>query len=100
MPPIAYILEAYMVLVLIVFLILILFRPKPALTPSKSDLGILNTDHELYEPFRRHDQYGPLGAKQQSLLEYLRLAVFTVTLSPLKFFGAFACVFSVHMMCR
>lgn len=100
MSTIVYALEAVMILVLIVFVLLLSFRPKPARIPSKSSSGVLNTDHDLYEPFKRHDQYGDLGAKPQPMLEYLRLAVLTVFLTPLRFYGAFMCVLSVHIMCR
>ncbi|BDA43236.1 Lysophosphatidylcholine acyltransferase 1 [Coccomyxa sp. Obi] len=67
---------------------------------SKSDSGPLNLQNELYEPFVRHDQYGPLGAKPQPLLEYLRLAVLLVTLAPIKFTSATLCVVAVHLLCR
>lgn len=97
---IGYILEAFMVLVFTVFLLLLLFRPKPAIVRSKSDTGPLNLQNELYEPFVRHDQYGPLGAKPQPLLEYLRLAVLLVTIAPIKFASATLCVVGVHLSCR
>lgn len=100
MSAIGYIIEAFMVLVLIVFALLVLFRPKPALPQKKSDTGPLDFNNELYEPFQRHDQYGALGAKPQPMLEYLRLAVLLVTIAPFKFMSAFICVLSVHLMCR
>ncbi|CAL8468772.1 g8313 [Coccomyxa elongata] len=97
---IGYVIEAFMILVFTVFLLLLFFRPKPATVRSKSDTGPLNLQNELYEPFVRHDQYGPLGAKPQPLLEYLRLAVLLVTIAPIKFASATLCVVGVHVLCR
>ncbi len=97
---IGYVIEAFMILVFTVFLLLLFFRPKPATVRSKSDTGPLNLQNELYEPFVRHDQYGPLGANPQPLLEYLRLAVLLVTIAPIKFASATLCVVGVHLLCR
>ena len=90
----------YMLFVLIVLLALLRLRPRPARPQPKDATGVLSTDDELYDAFRRRDQYGLLGAQPQPLLEYLRLAVLLTTLAPLKLLCTFSCVFAVHLMCR
>ena len=100
MSSVLYALEAYMLLVGLVFLALLRFRPRPARPQPKERKGVLHPDDPLYDSFRRHDQYGKLGADPQPLLEYLRLAFLLTTLAPLRFIGAFSCVFGVHVMCR
>ena len=43
----------------------------------------------LYDPFRRHDQYGTMGVAPQPWWEILRLAILAVTLLPVKAAGVF-----------
>ncbi len=100
MSAIGYTFDAFMVLVFVVFLLLVVLRPKPAIVQKKSQSGALDLKNELYEPFERDDQYGQLGAKPQPLLEYMRLAVLLVTVAPIKFVSASLCMLSVHLMCR
>ena len=54
----------------------------------------------LYHPFYREDQYGALGMKQQSLLEYARLAFLIVFALPIKFTGCLLCISAVWIVCR
>ena len=54
----------------------------------------------LYHPFCREDQYGALGMKQQSLLEYARLAFLIVFALPVKFTGCLLCISAVWIVCR
>lgn len=89
-----------MLYVLVALLALLKFRPRPARPQPKGVTGVLSTDDKLYDSFRRHDQYGLLGAQPQPLLEYLRLAVFLTTLAPLKFIIALSCIVAVHLQCR
>ncbi len=89
-----------MLLVGLVFLALLKYRPRPARPQPKEREGVLHPDDPLYDSFRRHDQYGKLGADPQPLLEYLRLAFLLTTVVPLRFIAAFSCVFGVHVMCR
>lgn len=100
MSALSYTIEAFMVLAFVVFLLLVFLRPKPAIVQRKSLTGALDLKSELYESFERNDQYGPLGAKPQPLLEYVRLAVLLVTVAPVKFLSATLCVLAVHLMCR
>ena len=100
MSPFGTALLGYMLYVLVAFVALLRFRPRPARPQPKGVTGVLSTDDELYDAFRRHDQYGLLGAQPQPLREYLRLAILLTTLAPLKAFIAFSCVFAVHLQCR
>lgn len=54
----------------------------------------------LYSPFVRNDQYGTLGRKPQPLHECIRLALFGLTVVPLRFLGCLACVAFVWTVCR
>jgi hypothetical protein len=87
-------------LTVVAFVLLLVLRPKPPSKKALSQKGVLSPEHVLYEPFKREDQYGLLGAEPQPLTEYARLAVLAVTVVPLKFMGAFLSVLTVNMMCR
>lgn len=54
----------------------------------------------VFDPFRRHDQYGLEGATKQSILEYLRLAFMAVTILPLKILGCIACLIGCYLVCK
>ena len=97
---IKYATEGMILLVLAAFVLLLVLRPKPASKKALKQEGLLNPDHKLYEPYKRVDQYGLLGAEPQPLLEYGRLAVLAVTLVPIKFTGAFLSVLTLNLMCR
>lgn len=60
----------------------------------------MDLNDRLYDPFVRDDQYGTLGRKPQSLLEYARLVIMAFTLVPMKFLGCLACVAYVWTLCR
>ena len=89
-----------MLLLALAFWALLKLKPRPARPQPKDREGVLHPDDPLYDSFRRHDQYGKLGADPQPMLEYLRLAFLLTTLAPLKFIGAFSTIFGVHVLCR
>lgn len=97
---IKYVAEIMVLLIALAFVLLLVLRPKPPSKKALSQKGILSPEDVLYEPYKRGDQYGLLGAEPQPLSEYARLAVLAVTVVPLKFMGAFLSVLTVNLMCR
>lgn len=89
-----------MLLLALVLGLVLKYKPRPARPQPKDREGVLHPDDPLYDSFRRHDQYGKLGADPQPMLEYLRLAFLFTTVVPLRLIGAFSCVFSVNVLCR
>lgn len=63
-------------------------------------MGPLNVEDPLYDAFRRHDRYGPLGARPQPFLEYVRLAILGLIFVPIKFVGALGCVVAVWFIMK
>ena len=92
--------EGMILLVIAAFVLLLILRPKPASKRALKQQGLLSPDHQLYDSYKRVDQYGLLGAEPQPLLEYGRLAVLAVTVVPIKFMGAFLSVLTLNLMCR
>lgn len=54
----------------------------------------------VYAPYQRIDAYGTMGLRPQPLLERARLALAAVTLVPMRFFSAFACIVIYYCICR
>eukprot|EP00884_Botryococcus_braunii_P006258 jgi/Botrbrau1/15633/Bobra.4_1s0018.1 len=53
-----------------------------------------------FDPFRRTDKYGVYGQEPQPWWEYLRLGILSITVLPLKFFGALSCIVGFYLVCR
>lgn len=51
-------------------------------------------------PYLRSDQYGHIGKRPQSVWEYARLGLCTITVVPLKLIGALACLTTFYTICR
>ena len=92
--------EIMVLLIAVAFILLLVLRPKPPSKKALSQKGVLSPEDILYEPYKREDRYGLLGAEPQPFSEYARLAVLAVTVVPLKFMGAFLSVLTVNLMCR
>lgn len=54
----------------------------------------------MYDPFRRFDKYGKAGLKPQPWYEYVRLALFTMLLFPIKALGLAISVISCWLVCQ
>ena len=63
-------------------------------------MGALDPDDGLYDAFRRDDQYGDLGRKRQTWQEYVRLALSTILVVPLKLVGILYFVVAFYLVCR
>ena len=63
-------------------------------------MGVLDPQDELYDAFKRDDQYGDLGWKKQTLPEYARLAIFGLILLPLKLLAIAYFVLTFYLVCR